>query len=234
MLPFLSGADRDRACHTFRKLARYGVRWALTGSAALETLCARPEPRPLNDLDFVTEAFAEIQRGLSGDFLFRHVHQFDPPGRILLQLVDPETALRVDLFRAEGRTLHRTLPVELPWGRMAVVSVDDLAARAARLLLDLKDGIAVASKHARDYVRLVELVDPLGVEAAWIDHRKPGQPQTFAEADAMLRELIPARPHLLVTPAYSQDVRAVCPRCAGTVEFPLGDPVVIQSILGYC
>jgi hypothetical protein len=236
---FLSARDADRAEHTFRKLARHAIGgWALTGGLAIELHCLRlgrpPCSRALNDLDFLAAAFDCIPETLARDFLFRHIHPGDPPGKTLLQFIDPDSALRVDVFRAYGATLSRTCRLETPAGPMQLVSLEDLAARSARLVFDIVEGVPVPAKHAKDFLRLAELAGAAEVEAAWQDHRKPTQPPTFAEAGGTLRDLIPARPNLLVGVDYSKDPAEVCPRCAATAAFRLADPEVVLSLLGYC
>jgi hypothetical protein len=218
------------------KLARHDVRnWALTGGWAFEihglNLGLGSSSRVLNDLDFITTAFSDIPETLAEDFLFRHVHPFATPGRTMLQLIDRDNALRIDVFRACGQTMSRAVPWDLPF---QIVSLEDLIARAARLLLDLDDGVAVPSKHGRDYLRFVDSVDPAAMEAGWRDHRKPRQPATFGEAKAVLRDLIPRSASLLITPQYSQDPDEVCPLCAPTGAFQLADPKLVLSLLGYC
>jgi len=226
-----SSADADRAARTFGKLARHGIRqWALTGGFAVERHDPRASARALNDLDFVAPGFDSIPTSLASDFLFRHVHPLDPPGKIILQFVDRDTALRIDVFRACGDTLHRAIVVD----QIRLVSAADLVARAARLLLDLADGVPVQAKHANDYLRLVERVSPAEMEAAWPDHRRPSHPAEFREARAVLRNLIPARPDLLTVPEYSRNAEAICARCHPVTGFPLADPRTILALLGYC
>src|SRR5436309_15521362 len=104
---FLCAADAERALTTLRKLARHDLsRWALVGGLAVESHCLRASPPPsirrLNDLDFIAAAFDCIPETLAKDFLFRHVHPLDPPGKTMLQLVDEDTSMRIDLFRAYG------------------------------------------------------------------------------------------------------------------------------------
>jgi hypothetical protein len=236
---FLSARDADRADRTFRKLARHTIgEWALTGGLAIELHCLRlgrrPSLRALSDLDFIAGAFDCIPETLAEGFLFRHIHPADPPGKTLLQFIDPDSALRVDVFRAYGATLSRTSRLDSPAGPIQVVSLEDLVARSARLALDIAEGFPVPAKHASDFVRLAELVDPAEVEAAWQDHRKPAHPATFGEAHSVLQELIPARQNLLITVDYSKDTEEVCPRCAPTAAFRLADPQWILSLLGYC
>jgi len=107
-------------------------------------------------------------------------------------------------------------------------------ARTARLVLDLAEAVPVPPKHAHDYRRLVELVNPSQVEAAWQDHRKPKHPATFQEANAVLRNLIPSRSDLLITPHYSKDIGEICPRCTPAPPFQLADASTVLSLLGYC
>jgi hypothetical protein len=239
ILEFLSIADQDRALRSFRKLARHDIsRWALTGGVAIEIHSARlrgkPSMRGLNDLDFITDSFDFVPETLANDFLFRHIHPFDTPGKTMLQFVDPDTALRIDLFRACGATRTRTVRLDLPSGAIQLVSLEDLAARTARFVLGLAEGIPVLSKHARDFLRLIDLVEPAEVEAVWQDHRKPDHPLTFEETNALLHDLIPNHQELLVTAEYSKDTEAVCPRCSPTATFELANPNVILSLLGYC
>jgi len=152
----------------------------------------------------------------------------------MLQFIDPDSTLRIDAFRASGGLMSRTERTPLPSGPIRIVSLEDLAARAARLVLDLVDAIPVPSKHAHDYLRTAKLVDPAKVEAAWQDHRRPAHPATFAETNCLLQKLIPTRLELLITTDYSTDIVESCPHCIPTDTFRLADPHAILSILGYC
>jgi hypothetical protein len=223
----------------FRKLVRHDIRhWALTGGFAFEIHGVRmglqSTTRQLNDLDFVAPSFNCIPETLPDDFLFRHVHPVDPPGKTMLQLIDPDPALRIDVFRACGQTMNRAVDLDLPFGRLRLVSLEDLVARAARLLLDLAGGGPVVSKHARDYLRFVELADPAAMEAVWQDHRKPVHPSAFSETKRVLQDLIRNHGNLLITPEHSKNTEEVCPRSAPTAGFQLANPNVVLSLLGYC
>jgi hypothetical protein len=184
----------------------------------------------LNDIDFVAPDFDSIPASLARDFLFRHVHPLDPPGKTILQAIDPDTALRIDVFRACGDTLRRAVAVD----EMRLVSPADLVARHARLLLDLAAGVAVPAKHADGYFCLVESVNPAEMEVAWTDHRRPAQPPEFREVRRLLGHLIAARRDLLVTPEYSRNPLEICPRCVAVPAFPLAGPQLILELLGYC
>ena len=231
-------AEAVRSLEALQRLLRHDIsKWALAGGLAVEIHCFRagalPGARPLNDIDFVAPAFDCIPVSLAADFLFRHVHPLDPPGKTMLQFVDAGTALRIDLFRAYGEIMARTVRLESPFGEIRLISAEDALARAARLLLDLRAGIPVPAKHANDYLRMWKLMDEREMDIAWQDHRRPGQPVTFGEADRLVRRLIASEPGLLTTPEYSKDPSRICPRCAATTPFPLAEPQSIFSLLGY-
>jgi hypothetical protein len=239
MRHFLCAADAERALGTLLKLAGHNISgWALGGGLAVEVHCLRngypPWIRPLNDLDFVAEAFACVPHTLAHDFLFRHVHPLDPPGKTMVQFVDADTAVRIDLFRAYGAIMSRTLAAELPSVPIQLISQEDTVARAARLVLDLVEGLPVPSKHANDYLRLVQFVQPSDVEPAWQDHRRPTHPTTFRETKTVLNDLIPTHLDLLTTPEYSKNTAEVCARCVPNTPFPLADASLVLSLLGYC
>src|SRR5215831_17491609 len=177
---FLSIADSARADASLRRLVQHNIGgWALTGGLAvgLHSVAAgmKPSGRSLNDLDFVTERFEEIPETLGRDFLFRHVHPGQEPGRIMMQLMHIDARLRIDVFRAVGGTFKRASQMKLTVGELTVVAVEDLIARAARLLLDLANGVSVPAKHATDFLLLSTMLGPRDAQSAWCDHRKPGQ-----------------------------------------------------------
>ena len=116
---------------------------------------------------------------------------------MMLQLVDAEGKLRIDVFRSDGDTMCRTSNLDFSGRMIKVVSLEDLTARTARLALDLAGGVPTPSKHTTDFLRLAELVDPVEVETAWLDHRKPEHPVTFKEATDLPHNLISARQNLL-------------------------------------
>ena len=239
MQGFLSIGDSTRAFNTLRKLALHEVsRWVLVGGLAVEFHCLRAGHssaiRHLNDIDFVAPAFECIPETLARDFLFRHVHPFDPPGKTMMQLVDADTSLRVDVFRADGRIMSRAISVDVPSGPLRVISVEDVVAYEARLLLDLDASVPVPAKHADDYLRLAELVKLSNMETAWQDHRKPTHSMTFGETNTLVKGLIATRRNLLISLECSKDTAEICPRCVRTSPFQLADPNVVLSLLGYC
>jgi hypothetical protein len=188
---FLSIADSDRIAAVLRRLTRHNVdTWALTGGLALgihSVTRGVPTERALNDLDFVCARFEDIPETLAAEFLFRHVHPHETPGRTMMQLVDVGSRIRIDVFLSAGATLSRAHRVELREGRFLVIAIEDLIARTARLLLDLTHGVMAPAKHADDFPLLSEILKPDDVQEAWADHRRPGQPAKFAEVSELVQ-----------------------------------------------
>jgi hypothetical protein len=106
---FLSKADAERVLHVFQKLTVHDIRrWAVTGGLAVELhhvrLGAQPSLRPLNDLDFITGSFDCIPETLADEFLFRHIHPLDPPGKTMArsQKADASCNVQGGLQRPSG------------------------------------------------------------------------------------------------------------------------------------
>ena len=57
---------------------------------------------------------------------------------------------------------------------------------------------------------------------------------TFREANALVRGLLATQQNLLITPDYSKDAEQICSRCVPKPAFPLADPQLVLSLLGYC
>lgn len=245
----LTESDATRATRTLVHLARHCRSIpTLTGGVAIElqilARSAQSVNRPLHDLDFLVGFFDEIPFSLCDDFLVRHVHPYDPPGKTLLQAVDRGTSLRVDIFRAYGQTLARTHPLTIAGIPIRLVSIEDLIARHARLCCDILEDKPVAPKFARDFLRLLEVVaagwakDSFPTLAAldpiWQEHRKASHPATFPVAVSSLRHAIRARTDLLIPPVYSTDIHEDCPRCCPAPGFTLSPGAEILTRLGYC
>jgi len=228
--------DARRASDVAERLLADGFRGALTGSLATEAQLrthGRPiDRRALNDLDIVVDSFNAIPPSLADRFLVHHIHPDAPEGKTLLQLVDKESALRVDLFRAFGATLTRACVVDEQTGRLPVLAVEDLVARStAHVCGRLRQGRPIDVKYVRAFTRLAGLGEPPELAAAWRDHRQE-LPGTLEEATREANELLLRCPGLLVRETYSTVVTA-CDQCRDHGPFRRAAPEVIVSILGY-
>jgi hypothetical protein len=232
----LDERERSRATAVVRKVAAHGLPMALTGGLAIEMQLRANgrywRGRPLNDLDFVIAGFEAIPPSLAGDFLLNHVHPNAPEGKTLLQLIDVDRAVRVDLFRAFGKTLSRTSPLETGVGPFDLLAVEDLATRAtAQVCAALSRGRTLAPKHAATFRRLMGFGRRRVLLEAWEDHRE-GLPVSFDDAVREASRLLDDHPELLVEDGYSQVVTH-CERCQSSGPFRPSSPELIVRTLGY-
>jgi hypothetical protein len=236
MIEFLSETDAHRATLVIAKLDACGFRGALTGSLALEAqLQLHGQPtgrRPLNDLDFVVTDFASIPAAVAGHFLVHHVHPHAPPGKLLLQLVDPAQALRIDVFRQFGETLTRTVKLADVAAPMGILALEDLLARTLSSLLSaLGRGETYEPKLSQAFRRLDGLGDSANLELAWRDHRQDAG-EAYGDAVALVRRWLDERPALAVAQAYSVTVEH-CAKCEDSAPFVRASPERILDLLGY-
>ena len=236
---FLSESDARRLLTSLQRIRRHVTdEWALTGGLAASIHHDRSRSstviRSLNDIDFVVPRFDCIPRSIASEFLCRHIHPLDPPGKTVAQFVDAENKLRIDVFRTTESVLSRTIEVTGAFGTLRLVSAEDLSARLARILLQLGNGVPAPPKHAEDFCHLMETIDLRAMQPIWCEHRRPNQPESFEEARELTMRLVTTHQHLLVVPRYSTDTDERCDRCVCTTSFPLADAGDVLSILGYC
>jgi len=235
---YLSGDAIAQVQRVLHKFTRRGLcDFDLTGGLAVgmhrSLHNASGPPRALNDIDVVVDGFRDVPEILARDFLVLHVHPSAPSGKIVVQLADAEEAVRVDVISTRGATRMRSRLMDTALGTLRIVSVEDLAARAVAVLMDLARGKSAPSKFAELYFWLSPLMNAEKSESAWHDHRGDGDPPTFGEAHAIVRELVESRRELLVVPEYSRDLDANCPKCVETGVWRLSPKRQILSVLGY-
>jgi hypothetical protein len=234
---FLDRNDARRAAEVMGRLWAHGFRaCALTGGFALEVQLisngSAPQQRRLNDLDFIVEEFASIPSALAEGYLVHHIHADAPPGKILLQLIDRDRALRIDLFRALGATLSRA---ETPQGFAVlhkVVSIEDLAARTtSHVYSQLQKGRPIEVKHVQAFMRLACFGTLKGIEAAWQDHRQDLK-ESYREACEQAQHLLRSHPEFVFQEEYSSVVIS-CSRCRDHGPFQRAEPAMIVDALGF-
>lgn len=221
-----------------RALRFFHMPYALTGSLALEahlrSCGANTIDRALNDIDVVIASFTGAPASLTRHFLCVHVHPDATGGRTLLQLADPRTRMRIDMFQAVGATMSRTILVRCGELDVRIVSLEDLAARAVRHVLAMERGNPVPRKTADDLLRMLPHVEMSAAEYAWRDHRARASDGSFESAAARATALIECCPQLLSAPVYSTDTSAICNRCRPHGAFRLAPKQDVLAILGYC
>lgn len=120
---------------------------ALTGGVALAALVPGSRTR-VADVDFVARRMDAVRPSVTREFLVSHYHV--APDRLIVQLVDPETRLRIDVFPDRAGSVARAT-----WrDGWRLVTAADLLAHKRTLL-----SRPVDLKHWRDVVALSALCD---------------------------------------------------------------------------
>ena len=207
----------------------------LTGSIALQAHLAcrrRGYSRLFGDIDIIINTLDDLPATLIDDFICPHVHPFGKQGDLLIQLVNPQDAIRLDAFRAVGNAVLRAEHAVLGSNKFFVISCEDLMAKTTSLLMKLSRGGAVSAKHAQDFTALLPLISD-GIEDVWPEYRDNLDPPTFRETAPYVRDLILTYSHALVKPSYNKDVTTKCPKCQTVGLFRPADPRDVFKILGY-
>ena len=236
--PLGNASALRRIGRVLERLALHGLgAAALTGSVASmlhgRRLGAGLRVEAPQDVDLVFPAFDAIPRSLGGALLCWHVHPDALPGRLWLQLVDPLEAIRIDIFGARGAALDQSETYRIGKIDLQVLSLEDVVANTARLLLDLSRGEAVARKHLVDFERLRPGVDIDRMEAVWPDYRRRKDPLSYRTAAAEIGRVTAAHPELLTLPRYGAAMRVACPRCRTMADFPRASAAEVRGLLGY-
>lgn len=143
------------------------------------------------------------------DFLVSHFHLPQPGyAKFLVQLVDPVSGLRVDVFPDSLGAVLRARQREVAGVSVLVLELSAVLDHKRVLLAQASASAPVEEKHYRD-ARLLAALCGLPI---------PDRPAT-----------------VLGSTVYSHDLTAVCPRCAasGDQRFPLASKRRIHDILGY-
>jgi hypothetical protein len=168
---------------------------AITGSVAMGG-------RSPKDLDFIAAHREVVASSVCRDFLVSHYHGGE---KLIVQLVDPVTRIRVDIFPDRLGMLATARPRPDGW---RVVEFAALLEYKLALLANATRTAPIDPKHAAD-VRMLAA--------------RLGRPEPAIDA-AALRVAV-----------YATDVTASCARCAAAVDpvFPLAAKSAIFDILGY-
>lgn len=189
-------------------------RIALTGGIAtglrLGARCGeRAAGIEAGDVDLVAAEVDAVRPTATDDFLVSHFH-LPQPGypKFLVQLADPASRLRIDIFPDSLNALRRAEVMDVAGLHMRVLNASDLLDHKLATLARASAESPVDPKHLDDARRL----------------------------GALRGEAIPAvTASRLRADEYSRDVDAVCPRCEASRSdaFPLASKQAILDVLGY-
>jgi len=188
-------------------------RIALTGSVAIDFHLAagtRPLPRrPAADVDLVAADRHVVRSSVAADFLVSHFHapQSGYP-KFLIQLVDPVSRIRVDVFPDAATSLARAQLGEVAGVPVQVLDALSILEHKLATLGSASTVRPIDEKHWRDAVVLGALCN---------------------------RDIPPLTPAWMGKDVYSQDLEAECARCAASRDaaFPLAAKRAICDVLGY-
>ena len=124
---------------------------ALTGSAAVVAIAPLSSYRTtVDDVDLVASSLDAIEATVVSEFLVSHFHTSAP--KFLVQLVDPRTRVRIDIFPDVAGAIERAGQVEgVP---IRVLEKDDMAAHKRQTVGRASVARPVDSKHLRDLFAL--------------------------------------------------------------------------------
>lgn len=124
---------------------------ALTGSAGVCATTQIPGYRTtIDDIDLVAVSLAAVKPTVATDFLVSHFHSGPP--KFTVQLVDPQTRLRIDVFPDEARAIERASRVE--GVAIQVLGKNDMAAHKMQTVGRASATRPVDPKHWRDLLAL--------------------------------------------------------------------------------
>lgn len=186
---------------------------ALTGSVAMELRLAEQGAgrvrTTLTDLDFIVSSPSAVGSTVAAQFLVSHYHVVGPGVRkFTLQLVDPDSGLRIDVFPDLTGSL----------GTAGVVPVDGLCFKVLSLTSIFDHKLSVVTGASRE-----KPVDP----KHYRDLRALGA--------VLDREVPEVSASCLAKDVYETDVGLICRRCQLSEDprFRLAPKREILSILGY-
>jgi len=185
---------------------------AITGGVAMELHgrnAGSRRGRVADDLDLVATNRHAVAPSVASTFLVSHFHVPEVGySKFLIQLVDPVSRVRVDIFPDTQGCIPRATPYLIDGASVRLVDPLSLYEHKIATLSQASPERRVDRKHYDDARAL----------AAMCGRDAPHVPDECLGRDE-----------------YSRDVAAVCPRCAvsKSSEFPLARKEEILAILGY-
>jgi len=127
----------------------------------------------VGDLDLVARAIDVVAPGVTRHFLVSHYHVAGPGvPKFMVQLVDPVTRIRVDIFPDLAGAIARARPATIAGHVLNVLSLDDILDHKVQTLSKASPASTVDPKHARDARTLAQR---LGRAIPYVD------PQSLAD-----------------------------------------------------
>jgi len=186
---------------------------ALAGSVALElALAARGAEHaraPVADIDLVADRLDAVNESVAAEFLVSHYHVAQPGvPKFLIQLADPESGLRVDVFPDTLGAVERACPAKIAGSELRILSLEDIFAHKIQTLSSASADRPIDPKHLRHAHTLGHIL---------------GRSVPSVPAESLAAEV------------FGTDTTATCRRCELSAHpgFPLAPKKDILRVLGY-
>jgi hypothetical protein len=184
---------------------------AITGGVAIQLGLAKAGRvggrTTIADLDLVASSLDAVAPGLAQEFLVSHYHVVQPGvPKFMLQLIDPVSRIRVDVFPDLVGSLTRAKVVQIGTHNMKVLTLEDIFEHKAQTISKASRLDPVDPKHAEDAYALGTLI---------------GRPTPAIEPECLAKDI------------YGVD-EDVCSRCQLSLnpQFPLARKEEIFRLLG--
>ncbi len=186
---------------------------AVTGGVAIQLgmaeLGLEGSRKTIDDLDLVALSLEAVTPGIAASFLVSHYHVVQPGvPKFMVQLVDPVSGIRVDVFPDLVGSLTRARAVTIGRRSVRMLALQDILEHKLQTISKASRADPVDPKHARDALMLGTLFGRM----------IPG----VAEG-------------LLIEDVYGTDVNASCRPCelSSSADFPLAPRNQIFNLLGW-
>ena len=185
----------------------------MTGGVAIQIGLARlgraGTRDTIADLDMVATAVDAISPSVAETFLVSHYHSVRPGvPKFMVQLVDPVTRIRVDIFPDLVGSIARSAVVGVGANEIRLLSLEDILEHKVHTLSTASAARPVDPKHADDARALGELFQ---------------RPVPAIDRDALVEDV------------YGLDEYVLCQRCvlSSSDGFPLAPKDEICRLLGW-
>jgi hypothetical protein len=185
---------------------------ALTGGVAIELLCqdagVSSGRARLTDVDFVATSVDAVSASVVADLLVSHFHLPHPGyAKFMVQLVDPETRLRLDVFPDLAGSIARAAERTIAGRRLLVLDAHSILDHKTQSVRQASASRPIDEKHAHDAMVLGALCG---------------------------RPIVSPPPEVLTQEIYGKDLTP-CLRCevSRTARFAVAPRQRIFEILGY-
>ncbi|MFN0058443.1 MAG: hypothetical protein ACKVX7_08295 [Planctomycetota bacterium] len=165
--------------------------------------------RALTDVDFVATDANAVSPSVTGAFMMSHFHRPHPGySKFMLQLVEPKSRLRVDVFPGQAELIQQATTHDLGGARFRVLDLDAVLDHKLTVLEGASEQRPIDRKHFDDAQLLGRA----------LSRRVQELPET-----------------VLCREQYSTDTTARCSRCECSLSsaLPLATKQEIFDVLGY-